>query len=193
MLALPEDLANTFDELECSAEKKKKIHFEERGWRLGRVPVRTYFRWKISVQLLHDGSGWPETWPILYCIIIALSGSTVCWNWSSDGDTYKPQKECFGNKDVSVHGVMFLYREEEEGLLLTEYHDTFSATNDTHNCFFCFVLFCFVLFFFNASCLKESVNNWKCLPCNKNSICFIGLDFWSTDKKCLNQHSFCQC
>ena len=118
--------------------KKKERHFEERGWRLGRVPVRTYFRWKISVQLLHDGSGSPETWPILYCIIIAVSGSTVWWNWSSDGDTYEPQKEWFGNKDVSVHEVMFLYREEEEGLLLTEYHDTFSATN---------VLFCFVLFF----------------------------------------------
>ena len=46
---------------------------------------------------------------------------------------------------------MFLYREEEEGLILTEYHDTFSEADDTQN------------WIFSASCLEESVKNLKCL------------------------------
>jgi len=181
----PEDLAKTFDELECSAEKKTK----ETLWGKRLMPLKSTCKNILQVENINAAVTWWKwlTWNLaMYCIIIAVIGSTVWWNWSSDGDTYKPQKEWFGNKDVSVHGVMFLYREEEEGLLLTEYHDTFSETNDTQNCFL------FVLFF-NASCLGESVNNLKCLHCNKNSTCFIGLDFWSTDKKCLNQHSLCQC
>ena len=42
---------------------------------------------------------------------------------------------------------MFLYREEEEGLILTEYHDTFSEADDTQN------------WFFSRSCPEESVKN----------------------------------
>ena len=60
---------------------------------------------------------------------------------------YEPQKEWFGKKGASVHGVMFLYREEDEGLILTEYHDTFSEADYTQN------------WFFSASCLEESVKN----------------------------------
>ena len=60
---------------------------------------------------------------------------------------YEPQKEWFGKKAASVHGVMFLYKEEEEGLILTEYRDTSSETDDTNN------------WFFSASCLEESVKD----------------------------------
>ena len=60
---------------------------------------------------------------------------------------YEPQKEWFGKKGASVHGVMFLYREEDEGLILKEYHDTFSEADYTQN------------WFFSASCLEESVKN----------------------------------
>ena len=62
-----------------------------------------------------------------------------------------PRRSGLEKKGASVHGVMFLYREEEEGLILTEYHDTFSEADHTQN------------WFFSASCLEESVKNLKCL------------------------------
>lgn len=37
---------------------------------------------------------------------------------------YEPQKTGLEKNGASLHGVMFLYREEEEGPILTEYHDT---------------------------------------------------------------------
>lgn len=64
---------------------------------------------------------------------------------------YEPQKDWFGKKGASVHGVMFLYREEKGGPILTEYHDTFSENDDTQN------------WFFSASCLQESAKNLKSL------------------------------
>ena len=117
--------------------------------------------------------------------------STVWWNWSSDADTYEPKKEWFGNKDVSVHGVRFLYRDEEEGLLLTEYHNT--VRQMTHTTVVClFVLFCFV--FLTQAVLRKVWTTWNASLVIKSVLnCFIGLEFWSTDKKCLNQHSLCQC
>ncbi|KAK3701233.1 hypothetical protein QZH41_003206 [Actinostola sp. cb2023] len=64
---------------------------------------------------------------------------------------YEPQREWFGKNGASVHGVMFLFREEEDGPILTEYHDAISETDDTQN------------WFFSASCLEESAKNMKAL------------------------------
>ena len=66
---------------------------------------------------------------------------------------YEPQRDRFGKKGVSLHGMMFLFKEGDMGLV-TEYHDTFSESDDIQNCFF------------SASCLEECAKTFKSLHPN---------------------------
>ena len=43
---------------------------------------------------------------------------------------YEPQREWYGKKGLSLHGVMFMFK-NSDGKLITEFHDTFSDSDDT--------------------------------------------------------------
>ena len=62
---------------------------------------------------------------------------------------FEPQKDWFGKKGVSLHGTMFLFK--SEGKLMTEFHDLYCEDDDKQN------------WFFSASCLEESLKNFKSL------------------------------
>ena len=62
---------------------------------------------------------------------------------------FEPQKDWFAKKGVSLHGSMFLFKKEENGELFTEFHDLYSESDDKQN------------WYFSASCLEESIKNFK--------------------------------
>ena len=62
---------------------------------------------------------------------------------------FEPQKDWFANKGVSLYGSMFLFKKEENGELFTEFHDLYSESDDKQN------------WYFSASCLEESIKNFK--------------------------------
>ena len=62
---------------------------------------------------------------------------------------FEPQKDWFAKKGVSLHGSMFLFKKEENGELFTEFHDLYSESDDKQN------------WYFSASCLEESIRNFK--------------------------------
>ena len=62
---------------------------------------------------------------------------------------FEPQKDWFAKKGVSLHGSMFLFKKEENGKLFTEFHDLYSESDDKQN------------WYFSASCLEESIKNFK--------------------------------
>ena len=70
---------------------------------------------------------------------------------------YEPQRDRFGKKGVSLHGMMFLFKEGDMGLV-TEYHDTFSVPDDTQS-WFC-----------SESCLEECAKAFKSLHPNIESV-----------------------
>lgn len=62
---------------------------------------------------------------------------------------FEPQNDWFAKKGVSLHGSMFLFKKEENGELFTEFHDLYSEADDKQN------------WYFSASCLEESIKNFK--------------------------------
>ena len=48
---------------------------------------------------------------------------------------FEPRRDLFAKKGVSVHGTMFLYK-NENNRILTEFHDLYSEEDDRQNCFF---------------------------------------------------------
>ena len=62
---------------------------------------------------------------------------------------FEPQKDWFAKNGVSLHGSMFLFKKEENGELFTEFHDLYSESDDKQN------------WYFSASCLEESIKNFK--------------------------------
>ena len=50
---------------------------------------------------------------------------------------FEPQRDWFAKKSVSVHGTMFLYK-NENNQILTEFHDLYSEEDDRQNWFFQF-------------------------------------------------------
>lgn len=141
---LLEDLSNTVDELNCSSEERDTLKSE----------ISTITD-NLSKYISHLIRGKYQRDCYMKEVANLEPGQAV---GVSDymmklmfRRLYEPQKEWFGKKGASVHGVMFLYREKEGGPILTEYHDTFSETDDTQN------------WFFSASCLQESVKNLKSL------------------------------
>ena len=62
---------------------------------------------------------------------------------------FEPQKDWFAKKGVSLHGSMFLFKKEENGEVFTEFHDLYSESDDKQN------------WYFSASCLEESIKNFK--------------------------------
>ena len=62
---------------------------------------------------------------------------------------FDPQKHWFAKKGVSLHGSIFLSKKEENGELFTEFHDLYSESDDKQN------------WSFSASCLEESIKNFK--------------------------------
>ena len=123
---LHEDLANTLDELNCSAEERDTLRneidtFEENLSKYvshlirGKYQCSCYMKEVADLKLGH---------------VIAVCDYTMKLMFRQ---LYEPQKKWFGKKGASVHGVMFLYKEEEDGLILTEYNDTFSEPDDKQN------------------------------------------------------------
>ena len=141
---LIEDLGSTADELNCSSEERDTLKTE--------VSIIEDNLFKYIAHLIrgkHQRDCYmKEVANLKPGHAIGVSDYTMKLMFRR---LYEPQKEWFGKKGASVHEVMFLHREEEEGPILTEYHDTFSETDDTQN------------WFFSASCLEESVKNLKSL------------------------------
>ena len=71
---------------------------------------------------------------------------------------FEPQKDWFAKKGVSLHGSMFIFKKEENGELFTEFHDLYSESDDKQN------------WYFSASCLEESIKNFKKLHPEMSSI-----------------------
>ena len=141
---LIEDLGSTIDELNCSSEERDNLKTE-----VGIIEdnLSKYISHLIRGKYQRD-CYMKEVADLRPGHAIGVSDYMMKLMFRR---LYEPQKEWFGKKGASVHGVMFLYREEEEGPILTEYHDTFSEMDDTQN------------WFFSASCLEESMKNLKSL------------------------------
>ena len=152
---LIEDLGSTIDELNCSTEERGNLKTE-----VGIIEdnLSKYVSHLIRGKYQRD-CYMKEVADLRPGHAIGVSDHMMKLMFRR---LYEPQKDWFGKKGASVHGVMFLYREEEEGPILTEYHDTFSETDDTQN------------WFFSASCLEESVKNLKSLHPEMKS-----LSLWS--------------
>ena len=62
---------------------------------------------------------------------------------------HEPQKDWFGKKGVSLHGAMFIFRDSDDGPLITEFHDNLSENDDKQN------------WFFSASSIGQSIVNFQ--------------------------------
>ena len=62
---------------------------------------------------------------------------------------HEPQKDWFGKKGVSLHGAMFIFRNNNDGPFVTEFHDNLSENDDKQN------------WFFSASSIEQSILNFR--------------------------------
>ena len=62
---------------------------------------------------------------------------------------HEPQKDWFGKKGVSLHGAIFIFCNNDDRPLVTEFHDNLSENDDKQN------------WFFSASSIEQSVLNFR--------------------------------
>lgn len=102
--------------------------FDERSWHHWWKRVQIHFPYhkrKISTWLLHEGGVWAKTWPCFRCVQLHDEIDVQEIIWAPKGVVWK--------KGASVHGVMLLYREEEEeGPILTAWVSWYVQWNGRH-------------------------------------------------------------
>ena len=89
---------------------------------------------------------------------------------------FEPQKDWFAKRGVRLHGSMFLFKKEENGELFTEFHDLYTESDDKQN------------WYFSASCLEESIKNFKKLHPEMSTIALWtdnGAHYKNTSLGCL--------